>query len=77
MKILSADEMASLSRANIKKLVKKYTGANITDDGVEAIAELLEKKAKEISSFAVKKAKEKKKEKITKDEIKEYILKQA
>ncbi len=77
MKILSAEHMANISRTNIKKLVKKYTGANITNDGVEAIAKLLEKKAKEISSFAVKRAKEKKKEKITKEEINEYILKHS
>jgi len=75
MRILSADFMAQLSRENIKKLVKKYTNANITDEGADAIARLLEKKAREISSFAVKKAKEKKKDKITKEEINEYILK--
>ena len=69
--------MAQLSRENIKKLVKKYTNANITDEGADAIARLLEKKAREISSFAVKKAKEKKKDKITKEEINEYILKHA
>jgi len=61
MRILSADFMAQLSREKIKKLVKKYTNANITDDGADAIAKLLEKKAREISSFAVRKAKEKKK----------------
>ena len=77
MRILSADFMAQLSRDNIKKLVKKYTNANITDDGADAIAKLLEKKAREISSFAVRKAKEKKKDKITKEEINEYILKHA
>jgi hypothetical protein len=77
MRILSADFMAQLSREKIKKLVKKYTNANITDDGADAIAKLLEKKAREISSFAVKKAKEKKKDKITKEEINEYILKHA
>jgi len=77
MRILSADFMAQLSRDNIKKLVKKYTKANITDDGADAIAKLLEKKAREISSFAVRKAKEKKKDKITKEEINEYILKHA
>jgi len=77
MRILSADFMAQLSRDNIKKLVKKYTNANITDDGADAIAKLLEKKAREISSFAVKKAKEKKKDRITKEEINEYILKHA
>jgi len=77
MRILSADFMAQLSRENIKKLVKKYTNANITDEGADAIARLLEKKAREISSFAVKKAKEKKKDKITKEEINEYILKHA
>jgi len=77
MRILSADFMAQLSRENIKKLVKKYTNANITDDGADAIAKLLEKKAREISSFAVRKAKEKKKDKITKEEINEYILKHA
>jgi histone H3/H4 len=77
MRILSADFMAQLSREKIKKLVKKYTNANITDEGADAIAKLLEKKAREISSFAVRKAKEKKKDKITKEEINEYILKHA
>ncbi|MGC8699678.1 MAG: histone-like protein [Candidatus Micrarchaeia archaeon] len=75
MKILSADSMVNLSRASIKKIVKKYTKANITDEGADAIARILEKKAREISSYAVKSAKEKKRSKITKEDITSYILK--
>ncbi|MGC8662522.1 MAG: histone-like protein [Candidatus Micrarchaeia archaeon] len=67
--------MISLSRANIKKIVKKYTKANITNEGAEAIAKILEQKAREISSFAVKNAKEKKRDKITKEDIASYIMK--
>ncbi|MGC8710202.1 MAG: histone-like protein [Candidatus Micrarchaeia archaeon] len=82
MRILSAElgktveggNMASLSRGNIKKLIKKYTKANITDDGIDAVAKLLESKAMEISKFAVKNAKQKKREKITKEDIMEYVV---
>ncbi len=58
----------------VKKLVKKYTGSNITSDGAAEIAKFLERKAKEIANFAVKNAKKKKRNKVTKEDIEAYIF---
>ena len=76
MKILSTDKMASIPKAYIKKFVKKSFGANITDDGAAEMIKILEKRAKEISSYAVVNAKKRNREgKVTKEDIMEYTLK--
>ena len=46
----------------VKKLVKKYTGSNITSDGAAEIAKFLEN------------AKKKKRNKVTKEDIEAYIF---
>jgi len=74
MKILSAD-MATLPKAAIKKLVKKYVGADLTDDGAEELAKALERHARTIAKFAVKNAKKEKRSSVTKKDIQEYIFK--
>ena len=74
MKILSAD-MATIPRQAVKKLFNKYFGLQITDKGADALARVLEKKAKRISAFAVKNAKKDKRNKVTRKDIQEYILK--
>jgi histone H3/H4 len=74
MKILSA-EMASIPKQAIKKMVQEYFGLQITDDGAAAIARLLERRARKISKFAVKNAKKESREKVTKKDIQEYVLK--
>jgi histone H3/H4 len=74
MKILSA-EMATIPKQAVKKIFNKYFGLQITEEGAGAIARLLEKKAKKISSFAVKNAKKDNRDKVTKKDIEDYILK--
>ena len=66
-----------ISKQTIKKIIKKYTKAKITNDGAEAIAALLEKKAKEISKYAVKSASSEKRSRIIKKDISSYVLKEG
>ena len=74
MKILSTDLMAKIPKNSIKKLVKSYFGASITEDGADELAQILGRKANEISKFAVNNAKLKGRDKVTKEDIKKYIL---
>lgn len=74
MKILSAD-MATIPKQAVKKIFNKYFGLQITDKGADALARVLEKKAKRISAFAVKNAKKDKRDKVTKKDIEDYVLK--
>ena len=67
--------MASIPKQAIKKLIKNYFKVNISDDGAVALARILEKKAKRISKFAVKNAKREKRDRVTKKDIEEYVLK--
>lgn len=67
--------MANIPAESIKRIVNKEFGLQITDDAARALAKMLESKAKRISKFAVANAKKRKKGKITKDDIQEYVLK--
>ena len=69
MTILSADIMANIPNQAIKKLIKRYAKANITEDGAAALGKILEKKAMSISRFAVKNAKKQGRSKITKEDV--------
>lgn len=75
MKILSADLMANIPKSSIKKFVKKYFDANITDEGAEEIVKILEGKAKEISRFAVDNAKKDSRSKVTRSDVMKYVIK--
>lgn len=66
--------MANISRGAIKDFVKSRFGVNITDDGAAEIAEILEKEAQKISSFAVENAKKQNREKVTKKDINDYAI---
>ncbi len=63
-----------LSNDAIKKIVREKYGARITEDAVEEIAAILEKKAKNIASYAVKRAQEQKRKTITEEDIEAYEL---
>ncbi|VVB76638.1 DNA-binding protein HMf-1 [uncultured archaeon] len=67
--------MANIPKQAIKKLIKKYFKVNISDDGAVALAKILESKAKKISKFAVKNAKKDKRDRVTKKDIEDYVLK--
>ncbi len=74
MKILSA-EMATIPTQAIKRMVLHSFGLKITDDAARAMAQELERKAKRISRFAVSNAKKEKRNKVTKKDIEEYVMK--
>ena len=74
MKILSA-EMATIPKQAIKEMVLRSFGLRITDDAAGTIANMLEKKARRISQFAVKNAKKDKRNKVMKRDIEEYVMK--
>lgn len=67
--------MANIPKQAIKKLIRKYFKVNISDDGAAALAGILEKKAKRISKFAVNNARREKRDRVTKKDIEEYVLK--
>jgi histone H3/H4 len=66
--------MANISRAAIKQLVSRRFKAKITDNGVEAIARMLELEAERIAKFAVENARKEKREKVTGRDIERYII---
>ncbi|MDE1768735.1 MAG: hypothetical protein KGH64_06540 [Candidatus Micrarchaeota archaeon] len=67
--------MATISRSAIKELIKKKFKANITKNGVDELARILELEAKRISSFAVQNAKRSKRDKVTRSDIRQYAIK--
>ena len=69
--------MASISRAAIKKLVKKHFKVNITDGGADELAKILEDEAKIISGHAVKCAKSNKRDSVTEKDIHDYVIKEG
>ncbi len=76
MKILSA-EMAKIPAQTIKKIIKQDFGLQITDDAAVAFARVLGKKAEVISKFAVKNAKKEKRNKVTRKDIEDYVMKKG
>lgn len=67
--------MATISRNSIKVLIKRKFKANITEGGVDELARILENEAKKISSFAVQNAKKKRRDRVTRSDIRDYIVK--
>ncbi len=72
--LIYGDTMASLPKEAIKKLIKKYAKANITDTGADELAKILEDKAKAISRLAVENAKKDNRSKITREDITKALL---
>lgn len=67
--------MPGISKATIKRIVRMNSGAKLSDKAAEAIAAILEKKAKNIASYAVKNAKRKNRDVVLKEDIENYMLK--
>ena len=69
--------MRNISTASIKKIIKNWHDSDviISDKAAEAIARILEQKAKRIAKYAVKRAKDKKRATITEEDIDTYRLK--
>ena len=73
-RILSADMSGKIPKTAIKKLVKSSSDAMISNDAVEAMAEMLEKRAREIAEFAVARARKKERKVILKEDIEAYRI---
>ena len=71
-KSLTAEFMRKISKAAVKKLVNGAGGVVISDSAASAIAALLERKAKRIARYAVKRAKSKKRDTVTEEDIDSY-----
>lgn len=67
--------MSKISKATIKKLVNANSGVMLNDKAAEALAEILEKKAKDIADYAVKNAKRKNRNVVMEEDIEEYVVK--
>lgn len=68
--------MHKISKASIKRIVKNGSNPNmiITDKVADAIARILENKAKSIAKYAVKRARGKRRNTITEEDIDAYKL---
>lgn len=68
--------MHNISKTSIKKMVKNGSNPNaiISDKAAAAIARMLEQKAKRIAKYAVKRARSKKRDTITEEDIDAYRL---
>ncbi|MDE1860272.1 MAG: hypothetical protein KGH72_00980 [Candidatus Micrarchaeota archaeon] len=67
--------MANISRKAVRELVKGSFGFNLTSEGADEIAGIIEKEAKRISAFAVQNAKKREGGKVTRSDIREYAIK--
>lgn len=75
MMILSTENKIKISKVMLKRFVKDNFDIRISDDATEELANILEKKAKDISKYAVEKAKKNKRKKILTEDIESYKLK--
>lgn len=75
--MLNGENISKIPKASIKRLVKNGSNPNIiiSDKAAEAIAAILEKKAARIARYAVKRARDKKRNTITEEDIDTYALK--
>lgn len=64
-----------ISNASIKKLVKRNSRVVLSDSAVNAIAKILETKARSIAKYAVTRASKKGRRTVVKDDIYAYKMK--
>ena len=72
MKTILSAEM--ISKQTIKRMVNR-NGIAISDSAADALARMLEKKAKKIASYAVKRAKASGRKSVLEDDIDTYRIK--
>lgn len=68
--------MHKISKATIKNIVKNGSKSDviISDSAAEAIARILERKAKRIAKYAVKRAKTKRRKTIVEEDVDTYAM---
>ena len=74
MMILSTEKTAIISKSSIKKLLEHKKNIVLTDKAMDEVIKLLEKKAKNISRYAVNRAKKKNRAMILKEDIESYAI---
>jgi histone H3/H4 len=67
--------MATISRSSIRALIRKKFKTNITKGGIDELARILEDEAKSISAFSVQNARKNKRDKVTRSDIRQYLVK--
>ncbi len=68
--------MRNISKSSVKKIIRsRNSNVIISDRAADAIARILEQKAKRIARYAVRRAKGKKRATITEEDIDTYRLK--
>ncbi len=63
-----------ISAATVKRLVSRDSGARLNNDAADAIAAILESKAREIAEFAVARAKKNARSSVLKEDIEAYRI---
>lgn len=64
-----------ISKSAVKKLVRESSDVVLDDKAAEALARILERKAREIAEHAVANAKKRRREVILKEDIEDYSIK--
>ncbi len=64
-----------IPKATIRKIMKKDGDIKISDSAAEAIAEMLEKRAKSIANYAVKRAKKQGRKTVSQEDVDTYRMK--
>lgn len=75
-KRMASNPKRKISKASIKKIIKNGSDSDviITGKAADAIARMLEKRAKLIAKYAVKRAKGKRRNTVTEEDIDAYRL---
>lgn len=66
--------MANISRTAVRQILQRSFNVKVTEKGAEKIAQILEREAGTISNFAVDNARREKRDKVTKNDIKQYRI---
>ncbi|MDE1811139.1 MAG: NFYB/HAP3 family transcription factor subunit [Candidatus Micrarchaeota archaeon] len=66
--------MRRISTGAVKKLVKDSFSISVSDSAADAIAKILEAKAKKIAKYSVKRAKSRKRAMILEEDVETYKM---
>ena len=71
---MSADNMRRISPSAVKRLVSDSFSIKVSDSAANAIAKILEAKAKKIAKYSVKRAKSRKRAMILEEDVDTYRM---
>ncbi len=75
MMILSADTTVRISKVMLRRFVRENFGLTMSEGAADELSRILEKKARDISEYAVGKAKKRKRSRILTEDIESYKIK--